>query len=91
MSVWTAARHRRRSVNVDKRGGAAFFSRSSQILTMTKSIISTVLALLLGTLATLAHDRARTPVNIPDLPDYRTLKCDFHIHTVFSEIGRAHV
>ncbi len=52
---------------------------------MTKSIISTVLALLLGTLATLAHDRARTPVNIPDLPDYRTLKCDFHIHTVFSD------
>ena len=44
-----------------------------------------VLALWLGVLSTHAHDRARTPVNIPDLPDYRTLKCDFHIHTVFSD------
>jgi 3',5'-nucleoside bisphosphate phosphatase len=52
---------------------------------MLKPRIPTVLALLLGTLSILAHDRARTPVNIPDLPDYRTLKCDFHIHTVFSD------
>jgi 3',5'-nucleoside bisphosphate phosphatase len=29
--------------------------------------------------------RARTPVAIPDLPGYVTLKCDFHIHTVFSD------
>jgi predicted metal-dependent phosphoesterase TrpH len=36
----------------------------------------------------LAHEpitRARTPVNIPDIPGYTTLKCDFHIHTVFSD------
>lgn len=36
----------------------------------------------------LAHEpitRARTPVNIPDIPGYVTLKCDFHIHTVFSD------
>ncbi len=35
-----------------------------------------------------AHEpitRARTPVNIPDVPGYVTLKCDFHIHTVFSD------
>jgi 3',5'-nucleoside bisphosphate phosphatase len=35
-----------------------------------------------------AHDpvtKARTPVNIPDVAGYRTLKCDFHIHTVFSD------
>jgi 3',5'-nucleoside bisphosphate phosphatase len=24
-------------------------------------------------------------INIPDLPDYKTLKCDFHMHTVFSD------
>ncbi len=36
-------------------------------------------------LAALAHDRARTPVRIPDIPGYRTLKCDFHTHTVFSD------
>ncbi len=35
--------------------------------------------------ATLAHERVRTPLRIPDLPGYRTLKCDFHIHTVFSD------
>lgn len=40
---------------------------------------------LAATLAALAHDRARTPVRIPDIPGYRTLKCDFHIHTVFSD------
>lgn len=35
-----------------------------------------------------AHDvvtRYRTAINIPDLPGYVTLKCDFHIHTVFSD------
>lgn len=35
-----------------------------------------------------AHEnliRVRTEVNIPDIPGYMTLKCDFHIHTVFSD------
>jgi len=32
-----------------------------------------------------AHERARTPVRIPDIPGYKTLKCDFHTHTVFSD------
>ena len=32
-----------------------------------------------------AQTRARTPVRIPDIPGYKTLKCDFHIHTVFSD------
>ncbi|MBK9139348.1 MAG: histidinol-phosphatase [Verrucomicrobia bacterium] len=35
--------------------------------------------------ALVAHDRARSPVRIPDLPGFQTLKCDFHIHTVFSD------
>jgi hypothetical protein len=35
---------------------------------------------------TLDHTpRARTPVKIPDVLGYQTLKCDFHIHTVFSD------
>lgn len=46
--------------------------------------------LLAGVMSTavLGHERvvrARTPVRIPDIPGYRTLKCDFHIHTVFSD------
>lgn len=43
---------------------------------------------LLAFLPTLAHEpvtRARTEVNLPDIPGYVTLKCDFHIHTVFSD------
>lgn len=35
-----------------------------------------------------AHEpvtRARTAINIPDVAGYVTLKCDFHIHTVFSD------
>jgi hypothetical protein len=35
-----------------------------------------------------AHEpviRARTPIHFPDVPGYVTLKCDFHIHTVFSD------
>ena len=27
----------------------------------------------------------RKIVNLPDLPGYVTLKCDFHLHTVFSD------
>jgi hypothetical protein len=32
-----------------------------------------------------AEPRARKPVRLPDIPGYRTVKCDFHIHTVFSD------
>ena len=28
---------------------------------------------------------ARTTLHIPDIPGYMTLKCDFHLHTVFSD------
>ena len=27
----------------------------------------------------------RTEISIPDFDGYETLKCDFHIHTVFSD------
>jgi len=33
----------------------------------------------------ISQNRVRTEVNIPDIPGYVTLKCDFHIHTVFSD------
>ena len=32
-----------------------------------------------------SETRTRVTVNIPDVLGYRTLKCDFHIHTVFSD------
>ncbi len=42
---------------------------------------------LLCSAASVAHEspRYRTAINLPDLPGYVTLKCDFHIHTVFSD------
>ena len=35
--------------------------------------------------STLALSAQRKIVNLPDLPGYVTLKCDFHLHTVFSD------
>jgi hypothetical protein len=32
-----------------------------------------------------AFSQVRREIAIPDLPDYRTLVCDFHMHTVFSD------
>jgi len=32
-----------------------------------------------------AQHRFRTTIEIPDIPGYKTLKCDFHTHTVFSD------
>lgn len=33
-----------------------------------------------------AHEvRVRRPLRLPDIPGYRTLQCDFHTHTVFSD------
>ena len=32
-----------------------------------------------------AQNRARTELQFPDLPGYVTLKCDLHMHTVFSD------
>lgn len=46
------------------------------------------LLIVLAALAAQAHEpvtRARSPIRLPDIPGYRTLKCDFHIHTVFSD------
>ncbi len=35
--------------------------------------------------AAVAAPQVRDPLPVPDLPGYRTLKCDFHMHTVFSD------
>ncbi len=41
--------------------------------------------LFLVAVVTLAGFGQRKIVNLPDLPGYVTLKCDFHMHTVFSD------
>jgi hypothetical protein len=42
-----------------------------------------VLVLLL--LAGVARAEVRHPIHFPDLPDHKTLACDLHMHTVFSD------
>lgn len=40
---------------------------------------------LLFALALVLVAQVRDPLPVPDLPGYQTLKCDFHMHTVFSD------
>ena len=42
-------------------------------------------ALLVFHLNVNAQPNTRRVINIPDIPGYLTLKCDFHMHTVFSD------
>lgn len=48
-------------------------------------IISFCLILIIFNSSGQAQLRVRTPMQIPDVPGYLTLKCDLHIHTVFSD------
>lgn len=57
------------------------FRNKSQI-----SIPAVLLTLILGLSFTENCSAvARREVKIPDIPGYRTLKCDFHMHTIFSD------
>ena len=49
---------------------------------MMKTRLLLITALMLGTMAVSAQRRM---LNVPELPGYVTLKCDFHMHTVFSD------
>ena len=42
-------------------------------------------AILAGVSEALAQTRARIELQFPDLPGHVTLKCDFHMHSVFSD------
>jgi hypothetical protein len=44
-----------------------------------------IIAIFLISTVSLAGFGQRKIVNLPDLPGYVTLKCDFHLHTVFSD------
>lgn len=51
-----------------------------------RPFISVLITLMLSfLLAENGFAAARREVKIPDVPPYRTLKCDFHTHTVFSD------
>jgi hypothetical protein len=44
-----------------------------------------LIALLVFQFSVNAQPNTRRVINIPDIPGYLTLKCDFHMHTVFSD------
>jgi len=49
---------------------------------VTKSRLRLLVVLLC---AIVAFAQVRDPLPVPDIPGYKTLKCDFHMHTVFSD------
>lgn len=49
-----------------------------------KSIVKYLLVLLMGSTGTFSLAQT-SEMSIPDLPGFVTLKCDFHMHTVFSD------
>ncbi|MBE0535492.1 MAG: histidinol-phosphatase [Phycisphaerae bacterium] len=51
--------------------------------TRTHLLASLTLIVLLA--IALSASAQRLEINIPDIPGYTTLKCDFHMHTVFSD------
>jgi len=51
--------------------------------TRQRIILSILLVNLL--LAAFAFGQSRREINFPDILDYKTLKCDLHMHTVFSD------
>jgi len=56
------------------------------ILNLAVMIIHNVFLILFLILSVLlSHGQTRKIIYIPDIPGYTTLKCDFHLHTVFSD------
>lgn len=53
-------------------------------MTMKRSFAS-ILLLTVLTFCGAAQNLSITPIRIPDIEGYHTLKCDFHMHTVFSD------
>jgi hypothetical protein len=49
-----------------------------------KNLITLFLLLFFLNLSVQSQTISRKEINIPNINGYKTLKCDFHIHTVFS-------
>jgi len=48
-------------------------------------VITTIIVIFAFSFGTAGQAGVRSELQIPDIPGYLTLKCDFHIHTVFSD------
>ncbi len=53
--------------------------------TKLTSLFSLLIIFIFSLTICFAQTNTRTEIKIPDIPGYKTLKCDFHIHTVFSD------
>jgi 3',5'-nucleoside bisphosphate phosphatase len=52
---------------------------------MQMNILKTFSTIVLVVAFSFQVDAQRREISVPDIPGYRTLKCDFHTHTVFSD------
>src|SRR5512136_1246279 len=52
-------------------------------MNLIRSLLLSVMAMLLLTPEAMAQ--TRDPLPVPSIAGYETLKCDFHLHTVFSD------
>ncbi|MDY3932934.1 MAG: histidinol-phosphatase, partial [Muribaculaceae bacterium] len=50
-----------------------------------KRIISTLTLVAALVLAMASHAQIRRQIHVPDIAGFTTLKCDFHLHTCFSD------
>lgn len=46
---------------------------------------SLCLLIIFFVITSVGFPQTRTEINVPDILEYQTLKCDFHMHTVFSD------
>jgi len=51
----------------------------------TRQILFFIILIAVSAVTITGQKRVRTEVKIPDILNYKTLKCDLHIHTVFSD------
>jgi len=51
----------------------------------SKQLLISIILIFLVVTFSFSQTRVRTEVNIPDIPGYKTLICDLHMHTVFSD------
>jgi hypothetical protein len=62
------------------------FCRKGLVMDETRRIRATIVGILCLLVAgPILFAQTRQEIRIPDIPGYRTLKCDFHMHTVFSD------
>jgi len=71
--------------DIETRTGMSGPVRGKVISSMNKRTAILLSCVLLFVMAAPVVAQVRDPLPVPDVSGYRTLKCDFHMHTVFSD------